>query len=240
MATLVIPGDLRLRLVAALIVVVALSQLQNLALAATALAVFALLALMSGLEPGMARRLWHVEGLVALLVVTLPFTVEGTPAFSLGPLVASSQGLIHAGLLACKITAAALVVMVVPGAPEPAQLGAALHGLRVPEKLVRLLVMSVRYLAILRAEARRGHEAMRARGFRPRSNRHTWRSYGYLIAMLLVRALERAQRVEDAMLCRGFQGRFPHASLQAPAARDWFGFALLTGLAVAVFLGDRA
>ncbi len=240
MARLVVPQDLRLRLVAAFVVVIALSQLQSLTLAATVLGVLVLFALAGGLEAGLARRLWHVEGLVALLVVTLPFTEEGTPVFSFGPLAASAQGLIHAGLLACKITAAALALMVLLGALEPARLGAALHGLRVPEKLVRLLVICVRYLAILRAEARRGHEAMRARGFRARSNRHTWRSYGYLIAMLLVRALERAQRVEDAMLCRGFNGRLPHADLKRPCARDWLGFALLTGLAVATLVGDRA
>ena len=114
-----------------------------------------------------------------------------------------------------------------------------MRALHVPEPIVRLFALTVRYLALIRDEARRLNDAMRARGFRPGSNRHTWRSYGNLIGMLLVRALHRAQRVEEAMLCRGFSGRFPYAALPAPAADDWIGSALLTGLAVAALLFDR-
>ena len=55
----------------------------------------------------------------------------------------------------------------------------------------------------------------------------------------VVRALERAQRVEEAMLCRGYSGRFPHAALPAPGIRDWAAFAGLSGLAVATLLVDR-
>jgi cobalt/nickel transport system permease protein len=48
---------------------------------------------------------------------------------------------------------------------------------------------------------------MKARAFWPRSDLHTWRSLGYLIGMLLVRSLERAERILKAMKCRGFDGR---------------------------------
>jgi len=37
---------------------------------------------------------------------------------------------------------------------------------------------------------------------------HTYRTYAYVIGMLLVRAASRAQRVHQAMLCRGFKGTF--------------------------------
>ena len=50
--------------------------------------------------------------------------------------------------------------------------------------------------------------AMKARGFRLRCNPHTWRSIGYLFGMLLVRSIERAERILAAMRCRGFQGHF--------------------------------
>jgi cobalt/nickel transport system permease protein len=39
-------------------------------------------------------------------------------------------------------------------------------------------------------------------------NRHTYRSFGYLVGMLLVGSLDRSQRVIAAMKCRGFRGRF--------------------------------
>ena len=37
---------------------------------------------------------------------------------------------------------------------------------------------------------------------------HTYRTYAYLVGMLLVKSHDRAERVRSAMLCRGFKGRF--------------------------------
>ncbi len=234
------PADLRLRLVAAFLLVAAISQLRGLATAAAALAVI-LLATLVLFRP--ERRLWrrlvHVEGFVLLLFVMLPFTMPGAPLFTIGPLSASWEGLARAALIACKISASVLILLTFLGAVDPQRMGGALRGLRVPEPLVRLFVLTVRYVGVVREELQRLAEAMRARGFRARSNRHTWRSYGNLIGMVLVRALERAQRVEEAMLCRGYDGRFPYRALPAPAARDWAGFTLLAVLAVTVFGIDR-
>ncbi|RLL64666.1 cobalt ECF transporter T component CbiQ [Paenirhodobacter hankyongi] len=234
-----IPADLRLRLVAAVLLVLAASQLAHLGPAMAALALALLLALAARPDRALWRRLRHVEGFVALLLLTLPFAVPGAPLLTLGPLSASLEGLSRAALLAAKVTTAALVLLALLGTVEPIRLGAALHALRLPEPLVRLFVLTLRYLGLIGDEARRLREAMRARAFRARTDRHTWRSFGNLIGMLLVRALDRARRVEEAMRLRGFSGRFPHAALAAPTARDWTGFALLTGLAAAALLLDR-
>ena len=237
--TVILPDDLRLRLVAAFILVAVLSQLRSLPIAAAALAGVGAIALALGGEGVRWRRLLHVEGFVLLLFLTLPFTVAGRPLLAIGPFTASAEGVARAALVACKLSACVLVLMILLGAIDPNRLGGALRAMHVPEPIVRLFVLTVRYLGLIRDEARRLNDAMRARAFRPGSNRHAWRSYGNLIGMLLVRALERAERVQDAMLCRGFSGRFPYAALAAPAKSDWFGFALLTGLALAALLFDR-
>jgi cobalt/nickel transport system permease protein len=83
-----------------------------------------------------------------------------------------------------------------------------LEHLYVPEKLTHLLLFTVRYLEILDRQYRQLTAAMRIRGFRPRMDAHTYRSYGYLVGMLLVRSLDRSERVLAAMKCRGFCGRF--------------------------------
>ena len=49
---------------------------------------------------------------------------------------------------------------------------------------------------------------MKIRSFKPGTNLHTYRSYAYLAAMLLVRSYDRADRVYQAMICRGFHGTF--------------------------------
>jgi len=49
---------------------------------------------------------------------------------------------------------------------------------------------------------------MRIRGFKPSTAVHTYKTFGYLIGMLLIRSFERSERIYNAMLCRGFHGRF--------------------------------
>lgn len=230
--------DLRLRIIAAFAAILCLSQLQTLPIAAGAFATVLLAAALSRTALPW-HRLLHAEGFLLLLFATLPFTLSGPALFSLGPLSASAEGVRRAALIACKVSACVLVMMTLLHAVEPARLGQALRSLHLPETVVRLFVLTARYLSLIREEAVRLHDAMRMRGFRPRSNGHTWRSYGNLVGMLLVRALDRAQRIEEAMLCRGYNGRFPHLAEPAPALRDWAGFGAITGCAVVLLLVDR-
>lgn len=227
-----LPDDLRLRLVSTFLVVLAISQLQHLPVAAVALFAVVLVTLGAGQRAVPWRRYLHVEIFVLLLLLSLPFSVPGTTLWTFGPLELSAEGLARALLVAAKVSACALLLLTALNKIEPERLGAALHALKVPDKLVQLLMLTVRYLSLLRTEGTRLHDAMRARAFAPGSNRHTWRSYGNLIGMLLVRALERAERVEEAMRCRAYSGRFPHASLTAPPRRDWWTFSLLSALAL--------
>lgn len=233
------PGDLRLRLVAALAVIVCIASLHTLAIAMIMAALSALLFALGQPDRRLWRRLLHVEGFLLLLFISLPFTIDGAPLFHLGPLTASIDGLARAALVAAKVSASVLVLTTMLGDVEPSRLGSALHSLHVPERLSRLFVMTVRYTALLREEARRLNDAMRARGFRPRSNRHTWRSYGNLMGMLLVRALDRAERIDEAMLCRGYAGHFPYRSQHAPTRLDWTGFTLIVSGGLIGVLADR-
>lgn len=185
------------------------------------------------------RRLLHVEMFILLLFATLPFTMAGPTVAILGPLHVSSTGLWRATLIAFKVSASVLVLLVFLSDLEPERLGATLRALHVPERLSRLFVMTARYVGLIRDEARRLTEAMRARGFRPRSNRHTWRSYGNLLGMILLRALERAERVQEAMLCRGSAGHYPYSPLPVPRSRDWAALALVSGTALLALMVDR-
>ena len=58
-------------------------------------------------------------------------------------------------------------------------------------------------------EYSRLRNAVIIRCFKAGTNIHTYRTYAYLVGMLIVRSYERSQRIYQAMLCRGFKGRFP-------------------------------
>jgi len=155
-----------------------------------------------------AKRLLPLNVLMLMLAVLLGLRSEGRPLLVFGPLSFSQDGLRLAGTIALKGNTILLAMLAFLGSLEPTTLGHALSHLRVPDRLAHLLLFTIRYVDVLHRELRRMRNAMKARAFRPGLNWHTYRSYGYLVGMLLVRSLERAERVSAAMKCRGFSGRF--------------------------------
>lgn len=235
---LIYPHDLRLRLLAAAGTLLFFAPVRNLAPAASGMfAVLLLYAVSRQRIPW--NRLLHVEAFLILMVILMPFTLPGTTLLRVGPLVASTEGLLRASVLACKVTASVLLLSLLLRAAEPLHLGTALRGLHVPESLVRLFIAVVRYVALIGDEFRRLRESMRARGFVARSNWHTWRTYGYLLGMLLVRAIDRAERVEEAMRLRGYTGRFPVTRVPKPPLSDWLAAGALLSAAMLLLIWDR-
>jgi cobalt/nickel transport system permease protein len=200
--------DPRLRIVVAsvyAIAVVACSRLDVLALA-FAYSVVLLLAARLPLRRTLTRMA-AMDGFILFMLAILPFSVPGDAVFTIWGLTASWQGIALAVEIALTANAVVLALLVLVGTMEPVTLGHALHALKMPEKLVHLLMFSIRYIGVLREEYLRLRIAMKVRGFRPGTNWHTYRSFGYLVGMMLVRAVERSERILGAMKCRGFSGR---------------------------------
>ena len=232
--------DARLRIVAAVAVVLTLLALRSPPLLAGMLVAGIASAFAAGVG---GRDLWHrlahVEGFVAVLALLLPLTVPGPTAFALGPVALSLTGIERAVIALLRLNGAAIVVFVLLAGIEPARFGRALARLGLPEKLVHLLLFTTRWIGLVRAEAGRLDEAMRVRGFRPRTSRHGFLTLARFVGQLLVRAFERAERVEEAMRCRGFSGRFAVVGTERFGRTDaLFAAALGFGLA-AVLLVDR-
>jgi cobalt/nickel transport system permease protein len=61
---------------------------------------------------------------------------------------------------------------------------------------------------VIREEYHRLINAMKMRGFKPRTDMRTYRAYSYLVGMLLIRSFNRSKRILQAMRCRGFKGKF--------------------------------
>jgi cobalt/nickel transport system permease protein len=155
------------------------------------------------------KRMVMMDGFIVAMLFMLPFTVPGDALFTWWGFTASQQGLHQAAVIALRANAVVLCLMTLVGTMEPSTLGHALARLKAPERLIHLMLFTVRYIDVIHQEYQRLRIAMKARGFRPRNSLHTYQTYGYLIGMLLVRALERSERILQAMKCRGFTGRFP-------------------------------
>jgi cobalt/nickel transport system permease protein len=200
--------DPRVRILAALVFAVVAVSLHRPEALSAALGLALALALAGRLPlGGTLKRLAAMDGFILLALASLPFTVAGEEVFRLGEWPASREGLERAAVIALKTNAAVLAVLALVAPLDPSALARALKHLRLPDGLIHLLLLTTRYLDVLEQEYRRLRQAMRARGFRPRNDRHGWRSLGYLVGMLLVRGIERSERVLAAMKCRGFDGR---------------------------------
>ena len=154
------------------------------------------------------KRLVLVNGLILFLWVVVPLTYGGQPLFQIGPLSLSRAGVVLAARITLKSNAILLTFIALIATMTFATIGYTLKQLRVPQKIIHLLLMNYRYVFVLEQEYQRLIRAAKIRGFQPKTNLHTYRTYAYVIGMLLVRATSRAHHVHQAMLCRGFKGTF--------------------------------
>ena len=187
-------------------------------------------ALLTGVLLAVAARLQLaglLKGFIALntfmlfIWVVVPLTFTGDPLYQWGPLTVTGAGVELATRITLKANAIFLIFTALIATSPVAVLGHALDRLRAPDKIVLLLLLTYRYVFVIEQEYSRLSRAAAIRGFRPGTNLHTYKTYAYMVGMLLVRASVRAERVKRAMLCRGFQGRFLSLHEFSFARRDW-------------------
>lgn len=240
-ATWIERTDPRVRLVFSLAFACVVVSLNSLWVLSAAL-IGALLFLMSARLPKAEtlKKVMAMDGFIVFLLIMLPFTTPGEEIFRLFDYPASREGFLLALEIMLTANAIVMTLLALVGTLEAPRLGHALERLCIPANLVHLLLFSVRYIDVLKQEYSRLRTAMKARCFQPRNSLHTYRSFGYLIGMLLVRSLERSERILEAMKCRGFQGKFYILGEMNFLPRDWIlsiaGTVYLTFLLVGNFL----
>ncbi|MFH1007570.1 MAG: cobalt ECF transporter T component CbiQ [Candidatus Latescibacterota bacterium] len=203
------------------------------------------LVLLARTDIGMlGRRLLVVNGFLVLLWLILPFTFPGESLFTLGPLVASREGAVYCLTITLRTNTIVLATIGLVGTTSIFNLVHALRHMHVPDKLVHIFFFCYRYIAVIHLEYLRLRNAMRVRCFHPKTSLHTYRSYAYLVGMLLIKSYGRSHRIYQAMLCRGFRGKYPTFHHFHLKKRD-LGFlgvsaAVIAALAALQLLGDGA
>jgi cobalt/nickel transport system permease protein len=232
--------DPRWKLAALLLATALVAAIRTLAPAGLALLGAVALAAVGRLPWRWCRaRLAAVGLFVGLFTVPLPFLLAGPgPAWEVGPVALSWYGTSVALFVAGKaLTVLTLMLVLLASAPLEDTLKAA-HALRVPGLLVQLAVLTYRYVFVLGGELARLRVALRVRGYRNRADRHSYRTVGHVAGALLVRGYERAERVGQAMRCRGFAGRFHSLAEFRTTAADVAAFGLVVGCAGALLAWD--
>jgi len=99
-------------------------------------------------------------------------------------------------------------------------------------------MLTYRYIFVLATELARLRIALRVRGYRNRASRHSYRTVGHVGGTLLVRGYERAERVGQAMRCRGFDGRFRSLAEFRTTTADLSFFLVLVGAVAGLLLWE--
>jgi cobalt/nickel transport system permease protein len=220
--------DPRIKLIGLLLFSIVIAVSYRFATLVTALLGSLIILLPSGIPlKEICRRLVPVNILIILLWLTLPFTVNGDPIFFIGPLAATKAGVLYATQITIKSNTMMLMFIAVIASTRIFTIGHAMHKLGVPTKLVQLFFFTFRYIHVIYREYLRLVNAMKIRGFEPRTNLHTYKTFAYLVGMLLVKSSDRAKRVHNAMLCRGFNGRFYSLGTFPMTKKDLFVFLLI-------------
>lgn len=164
------------------------------------------------------RRLVFVNIFIGFLWLTLPVSTAGTPLFSWGGFTVTREGVDITLLITLKSNAIITAFIALLATSEVTDIGAGLAKLRVPQKLSLLFLFTWRYLHVILEEYKRLSTAATLRGFVPKTNSHTYKTYANLIAMVLIKSHDRAERVSNAMKLRGFTGTF-HSLHRLPARK---------------------
>jgi cobalt/nickel transport system permease protein len=177
----------------------------------------------------------------ALAAVTLPFTVPGETLLTLpvlGGLTVSLEGTIRFASILIKswisVQAAILLVAITPFQ----DLLWGLRALHVPATLVTIVSFAYRYLFVLSDEALRLMQARTARSAvvdgRRAGGPLLWRGKvtGRMVGSLMLRSMERSERIYNAMVARGYQGQI---QVLNPPHMGWHDFFILA-VSLTIFL----
>jgi len=234
--------DARWKLAALCVVVGGVAAFDRAGPAAAALAAGLLLLAASRLPGGWVRGRLTAFGLAAMpFLLVLPFTLDPAgPGWDVGPLRLSEHGLIAGLAVALRCLAIGAFALILVGTAPVHHTLAAAHKLKVPGLLVLLTLLAYRYAFVLGDELRRLRVALRVRGFRAKADRHGYRTLGHVTGAVLVRGADRADRVADAMRCRGFDGRFHTLAAFRTTTADVVSFLLVAAGTAALILWDRS
>ena len=129
-----------------------------------------------------------------------------TPIFSLGPLTfyreGALQGLSAASRVACDMSWMAVVFLTTPFA----KVLDALKWFRIPKVLISVIATAYRYAFLLFDEFLKMRDAARSKGgFR--NYRFALRSTALILSQVILRAYDRANRIQESMTARGESAR---------------------------------
>jgi len=159
--------------------------------------------------------LWRVAGplsIAAVMCLLRAFLSHGTPLshFSIWhwQLTLTREGVAEGILIGARVMGSVSVLILLGSVTPAYKVFGALRWARLPQSLVELALLMYRHIFALLGQLADVHSAQRVRlgyaGFR-----RSLSSAGNLMGMAILRSLDQADRMHEAMLARGYCGVLP-------------------------------
>ena len=185
-----------------------------------------------------AARLAAPLMIVAILVVLQAFVTGTTPIYTFTfagwQLTAKAEGLHQGTLLGARVLGAVSVVLLLSVVTPAHRIFQALRWFGISRNWLEIAILMYRYIFVLMDRVANIAAAQKLRlGYTTRGR--ALRSFTTLAGATIVHSFEQAERTNDAMRLRGYQGVMPFGPLPAIGGRD----RLILALAIVIIATAR-
>jgi len=209
-----------------------------------AIAIFCLITLLAIRIPPklLVLRLTMPLVMAAVVLITQIFFYGATPLFTISlwgfHLVGYEEGLARGFLIMCRVIGGVSLILFLSMSTPANRLLLAASWFRMPKIFIELTLLVYRYIFVFMEEAIAIKDAQRVRlGYC--NWRQSMRSLGVLGGSLILRAYNRAERVFEAMLARGYTGTIAINYQPKYGRKDYLATFGLTAILVVFYLVGR-
>ena len=185
------------------------------------------------------KKLIYPSTIVATVFVIILFTYGGSKLlWQYSFLKITEESLSFAFLILFRVWACLAVFYLYISTTRTNEIVAALSWLKVPETIVDLMLLMLRYVGTLSKEAERMYFSAKSRHAFSKDLPYSkkMRNFGMLAGALLLRSVDRADRVYLGMLSKGFKFKI---HLRKLTKRDLAQIAALSSLSALLVIIDR-
>jgi len=219
--------DPRIKIISISILILSIVLLQDLRVAFLGLALAIILVFVSKIPFSfvLVHLRWVLFFVLALFVV-ISLTVPGNLLVRLSFLGISQEG------VKLREISAALLIFPMIGTTRFNLTLKALQKIKIPDKLIQLLMFTYRYIFLFLDEEKRIFIGANSRGWVRKTNLSSLKTIGSLVGMLLVHSFERTEHIRDAMISRGYNGRLKILDEFSLSPKDFIKASLIIAFAL--------
>ena len=228
--------DPRAKLVSILCLIFAVVLIPDVKMAFAGLTIALILVLISRIPFSFVLKQlrWVMLFIFPLFVLILLTYHQGEEIARFHFLSVTSGGLEWASLIAIRALAAVILIFPMIATLRFDTTVKALERLKIPNKLVQMMMFTYRYIFVFVVELQRIWRSLESRGFRAKINIYAIQTVGKVIGTLFLRSHDRAERVYNAMSSRGYGGSLRTLDEFEMRSKDVLKASLIIGVAVAL------